>query len=104
MNAKPTLHDEVIQAIARGWCHGINAQKEMDADLALAIAAEVEAIPKVAASAQLAKALTRLCRIFPTDGDMAEAGWAASEIKAACDAYDAARAALAKVEGEQSHE
>ena len=52
----------------------------------------------------LAKALTRLCRVFPTDGDMAEAGWAASEIRAACDAYDAARAALAAATGEQSHE
>jgi hypothetical protein len=48
-------------------------------------AAEVEA---------LRKALTKLCTQFPTDHDMAAAGWGTTEINEACNAYDAARAAL----------
>lgn len=48
-------------------------------------AAEVEA---------LTKAAQRLCRSFPTDDDMAAAGWGRAEIDEACNAYDALRAAL----------
>lgn len=57
----------------------------------------------MAAAPTLAKALTKLMQHFPTDGDMHEAGWTMDEINAACDAHDAARAALAKagLEGEQ---
>ena len=35
------LVDVIRQAVARGWCHPKNASKEMDADLAEAIIAEV---------------------------------------------------------------
>jgi hypothetical protein len=43
----------------------------------------------------LVKALTRLLTRFPTDDDMAGAGWETSAINEACNAYDDARAALA---------
>jgi len=36
--------EELLGAIARGWCHPKNAGKVMDPDLAVAIAAEVNAI------------------------------------------------------------
>jgi hypothetical protein len=36
-----TLEDQVRQAVARGWRDPRNSHKEMDADLAEAIAAEV---------------------------------------------------------------
>jgi hypothetical protein len=47
---------------------------------------------------KLREALTRICTQFPTDTDMAAAGWETHEINAACDAYDAARAALKETE------
>ena len=36
--------EQVMQAVARGWCHDENAKKTMDSDLALAITEEVLAI------------------------------------------------------------
>ena len=54
----------------------------------------------IAAAPDLLEALTRMCQVFPTDVDMAEAGWNAREIDDACNAYDAARAAIAKATGE----
>jgi hypothetical protein len=36
-----TMEQQVREAVARGWCHEKNAHKEMDVDLADAIAAEV---------------------------------------------------------------
>lgn len=36
--------EAVLQAVARGWCHENNANKEMDHDLAIAIAEEVIAL------------------------------------------------------------
>lgn len=36
-----SMEEQITQAVARGWCHPKNAHKEMDADLALAIVAEV---------------------------------------------------------------
>lgn len=36
--------EQLLGAIARGWCHPKNANKEMDGDLALAIADEIEAL------------------------------------------------------------
>lgn len=32
---------QILQAVARGWCHPQTSHKEMDPDLAIAIAAEV---------------------------------------------------------------
>jgi hypothetical protein len=46
--------------------------------------------------AALVEALTRLCTQFPTDSDMANAGWESTAINEACSAYDAARAAIAR--------
>ena len=43
---------------------------------------------------QLREALQRLTKNFPTDSELDEAGWGGSEINDACDAYDAACAAL----------
>ena len=36
--------EQILGAVARGWCHPTTSSKEMDADLALAIAAEVSAL------------------------------------------------------------
>jgi hypothetical protein len=47
---------------------------------------------------KLREALTKLCSQFPTDTDMLAAGWETCEVNAACDAYDAARAALKETE------
>ena len=45
LQQKPDRLDaaNIVMAVARGWCHPINAKKVMDSDLALAIAAEVSA-------------------------------------------------------------
>lgn len=45
-------------------------------------------------NAELVEALMALLRHYPTDDDMQEAGWAASDIEAACNAYDDAKATL----------
>lgn len=44
---QPTL-EQIRGAVARGWCSPANAAKEMDADLALAIADEVAALACIA--------------------------------------------------------
>lgn len=64
--------------------------------LAPLVKREVEAkhAALIAENARLRTALTQLMRHFPTDTDMAEAGWAQHEINEACDAHDAARSAL----------
>ena len=36
--------ESLLGAIARGWCHEKNANKEMDSDLAMAIATEVKTL------------------------------------------------------------
>ena len=36
--------EEVMQAVARGWCHPKNEKKTMDVDLALAITDEILSI------------------------------------------------------------
>lgn len=46
--------------------------------------------------AELLGALREVCRRFPADSDLAEAQWTPEEINAACDAYDKARALIAK--------
>ena len=35
------MKDEIIMAVARGWCHDETSHKTMDADLAMAISEEV---------------------------------------------------------------
>jgi hypothetical protein len=50
----------------------------------------------IAAAPELLEALIRMCQVFPTDVDMAEAGWSAREIDDACTAHEAARAAIQK--------
>ena len=42
--AEPLTDAQISGAVARGWCHPRNKFKLMDADLALAIAAEVSAL------------------------------------------------------------
>lgn len=61
------------------------------------LAAEADAtVARLEAEVGLLRArLTEMCRVFPTDSDMDEAGWEPSEIEQACKAYDAAKAALA---------
>lgn len=36
--------EEIMQAVARGWCHPENEKKTMDVDLALAITEEILAL------------------------------------------------------------
>lgn len=50
---------------------------------------------------ELLEALQRMCKSFPTDADMVEAGWDPPEVSEACSAYDAARAAISKATGEK---
>lgn len=35
-------HEQIMGAVARGWCHEKNCHKTMDTDLAMAISEEVE--------------------------------------------------------------
>jgi hypothetical protein len=51
--------------------------------------------------AQLVEALEKLKKYFPTDDDMHLAGWDQVDIDEACNAYDAARAALLSHKGER---
>lgn len=44
--------EELLGAIARGWCHVANEHKEMDAELALAIASEVRSVLPAALATQ----------------------------------------------------
>jgi hypothetical protein len=39
-------YEAICEAVARGWCTPKNEQKEMDADLAEAIAIEVYTLPE----------------------------------------------------------
>ena len=41
---EPVALESLLGAIARGWCHEKNANKEMDSDLAMAIATEVKTL------------------------------------------------------------
>lgn len=45
---------------------------------------------------ELEETIKRLCRHFPTDGDLQEAGWESKDIEDACNAYDHAKAVLAR--------
>lgn len=54
----------------------------------------------IAAAPELLDALTRMLKQFPADSDLYAAGWDSSAINEACDAYDAARAAVRKATGE----
>jgi len=44
LTAKILTHEEIIGAIAKGWCSEKNSSKTMDSDLAMAIADEIKAI------------------------------------------------------------
>lgn len=55
----------------------------------------------IAAAPELLDALTRMLKQFPADSDLYAAGWDSSAINEACDAYDAARAAIRKATGEE---
>lgn len=55
----------------------------------------------IAAAPELLDALTRMLKQFPADSDLYAAGWDSSAINEACDAYDAARAAVRKATGEE---
>ena len=39
---KPLSDEEILQAVARGWCSDKNSHKTMDSDLATAIAHEIK--------------------------------------------------------------
>lgn len=57
-----------------------------------------------AGRAELLEALRVVCSQFPTDFDMAAAGWNPEEIEEACTAYDFARAAIRKATESQPKE
>ncbi|MBQ0917500.1 hypothetical protein KBW71_03525 [Hydrogenophaga aromaticivorans] len=52
-----------------------------------------------AINAELIAKTTLVLRSFPTDSDMLELGWTQAEVDEACNAYDDARAAIAKAQG-----
>lgn len=43
-------------------------------------------------------ALALLMQVFPTDGDMVQAGWNAREVDDACNAHDSVQATLSKID------
>lgn len=55
-----------------------------------------------ALNAELLEVLIRLMRSFPTDNDLYEAQWEGHEIEEAMSAYEAARAAIVKAQGESN--
>ena len=56
-SAAPTpAAKDILGAVARGWCHPINAKKVMDPDLAIAISAEVNALLDGQPAAPIAQA------------------------------------------------
>ncbi len=60
---------ELLGAIARGWCHPKNEGKVMDPDLAIAIAAEVNALLSSEANGEAVGLLRRIRKaniIFPS--------------------------------------
>lgn len=69
----------------KGLWHGSRSTEEQRANSILC-----------AAAPELLEALIRVAKVFPTDADMAEAGWTGEEITAACAVYDFARSAIAK--------
>ena len=56
--------EELMGAVARGWCHENNSHKEMDVDLAMAIVDEV---------------LLELDRVVLTDDDLFDRIWQATK-------------------------
>jgi hypothetical protein len=52
MPTEPKEWEEVLGAVARGWCHPENHEKVMDSDLAIAIAKEL--MPIVSEARRLA--------------------------------------------------
>lgn len=52
-------HEQIVGAVARGWCSKANASKVMDSELAMAIAAEVEALVRTDIHPRLGCATTR---------------------------------------------
>ncbi len=52
-------HGQIMGAVARGWCHKINAHKTMDSDLAMAITSEVETLIRTDDHPRLGCATTR---------------------------------------------
>jgi hypothetical protein len=84
----PCKYEAAWQTLApsdwiEGYVNGHRDTRHAAAELAAAHEARL---------AEVLEALARMCRNFPTDSDMAEAGWTAREISDACDAYDAAQA------------
>ena len=52
-------HEQVMGAVARGWCDEKNGKKTMDSDLAMAIVDEVETLLKTDEHPRLGCATTR---------------------------------------------
>ena len=52
-------YNDILGAVARGWCSPKNEKKEMDTDLATAIAIEVKKLSKVDIEPKLGCAATR---------------------------------------------
>ena len=55
----------------------------------------------IAAAPELLEAMRALVKHFPTDSEMDQIGFTKESVTEACDAYDAARVAIAKATGEQ---
>jgi hypothetical protein len=75
---------ELLGAIARGWCHPKNSGKEMDPDLAISIAAEVNALLPSEALERDAARYRYIRDIVPWMFD--DGKWEIGEMDAAIDA------------------
>lgn len=94
------LNEQLLGAIARGWCHERNKHKVMDSDLAYAIAEEVKSLlhsPAVAVNEQLLAAAKELNAAFdlPVFIDRT----AKAQLKAARDKF---RTAIRAAEAEEA--
>jgi len=52
-------HEQIVGAVARGWCSEKNSEKTMDPDLAMAITEEIETLLKTDIHPKLGCATTR---------------------------------------------
>jgi len=95
------LHQAVRDAeCAAHLLSGAQCKKEARESFAEAVAAIDSLYADAARHIEAAEAdarrlratLVKLCRHFPIDSDMVEAGWSSRDIAEACDAYDEARA------------
>lgn len=93
----PELRSEPIfrEIALSGTAAILELQRKVDSLAAQLLEANDARVMAEADARRLREALACLCRNFPTDSDMTEAGWEGLKIESACMAYDKARVAVA---------